>query len=316
MLPIPTSGLPQPTGTPPEIEHNIKLDILCDWIEGSVLFDEEHLSSIDVVDILMKEEIYDDQDLAAQIIEWGWRKLKRRLNWLGKGNSFAFIGRRMIRMRSWEENPAHSFCILLSMPQCYTDWSTSLCGVGYSKQGWLFESLTKASIESQFSDWEVYHTGWSVSNPVKLSEVVDEVASRLGEEKKNIAPWENPEGNDAGLDLLCYRPFADNRVGIPVYLMQCASGKNWMYKLNEPNLNTWMKMIDFVATPRKAFAIPFALPNDEFNARCNMVDGMLLDRYRLLAAARYNREWVPTCLKAEIIDWIKPRLNALLCQCQ
>ena len=284
MLPIPTSGFPQPTVTPPEIEHNIKLEILCDWIEASVLFDEEDLSTTDVVDILTKEEIYDDSDLALEIVEWGWRKLKRRLRWIGEGSPFSFIGRKMRRMRSWEENPAHSFCILLSMPLCYTDWSTGLHGVGYSEQGRLFESLTKASIESQFSDWEVYQAGWSVSNPVKLSEVVDEVASRLGEEMKNITPWENPEGNDAGLDLLCYRPFPDNRAGIPVYLMQCASGKNWKFKLKEPDLKTWMKMIDFVAIPRKAFAIPFALPDDEFKSRCNVVDGLLLDRYRLLAA--------------------------------
>lgn len=311
MLPIPTSDFPQPTGIPPEIEHNIKLEILCDWIEGSVLFDEEDLSTTDVVDTLIKEEIYDDQDLATQIVDWAWRKLQRRLSWIGAGSPFSFTGRRMIHMRSWEEDPAHSFCILLSMPQCYTDWSTSLCGVGQSGQGRLFESLTKASIENQFSDWEVYHAGWSASNPMKLPQVVDEVANRLGEEKKNIAPWENPEGNDAGLDLLCYRPFPDNRVGIPVYLMQCASGKNWKFKLNEPDLNTWTKMIDFVASPRKAFAIPFALTDDEFNSRCNVVDGMLLDRYRLLGAGRYNTEWVPDRLKDEIIDWVIPRLETL-----
>ena len=72
------------------------------------------------------------------------------------------------------------------MPLCYTDWSTGLHGVGYSEQGRLFESLTKASIENQFSDWEVYHTGWSASNPVKLSELVVEVANQLGEEHRKI----------------------------------------------------------------------------------------------------------------------------------
>ena len=37
---------------------------------------------------------------------------------------------------------------------------------------------------------------------------------RLGEMKGEIEPWENPGGNEAGLDLLFYRPFPDNRVGV------------------------------------------------------------------------------------------------------
>ena len=166
-------------------------------------------------------------------------------------------------------------------------------------------------MESQFLDWEIHQTGWSVTKPVKLSNVVNTVANRLGEEEGNIQPWENPEGNDAGLDLLCYRPFPDNRVGVPVYLMQCASGKNWFHKLNEPDLKVWTKMILFVTTPKKAFAIPFALLDEEFREKCNLVDGMLLDRYRLLAAANYNREWVSDSLGQEIIDWVTPRLQTL-----
>ena len=95
--------------------------------------------------------------------------------------------------------------------------------------------------------------------------------------------------------------------------MQCASGKHWIDKLHEPDLDVWTKIVLFAAKPRKAFAIPFALLEEEFMRRCNQVDGMLLDRYRLLGAGRYNTEWVPDCLKDEIIDWITPRLKTLPC---
>ena len=44
MLALPTSGFSRSAGTSPEIGHNIRLDILCDWIEGSVLFDDEAVS--------------------------------------------------------------------------------------------------------------------------------------------------------------------------------------------------------------------------------------------------------------------------------
>ena len=121
--------------------------------------------------------------------------------------------------------------------------------------------------------------------------------------KGEIEPWENPGGNEAGLDLLFYRPFP-NRVGVPVYLMQ-------VHKLHEPDLNVWTKIILFAATPSKAIAIPFALLDKEFKQRCNRVNGMLLDRYRLLAAVNHNGKWVPNFLETEIVDWITPRLQTL-----
>ena len=307
MLALPTSDFLPPAGTPPEIEHNIKLDILCDWIEASVLFDGENLSTTDVVDILMGENLYDNSDSALEIVRLAWNELKRRSGWIGDRSPFFFIRQTVRTKDSWQEVPAHSFCLLLSMPLCYDAWRTA----GYNEQGQLFESLTKASIEAQFSGWKVYQTGWSRSNAVKLPELVDEIANRLGEIKGDIEPWGNPMGNDAGLDLLCYRPFPDNRVGIPVYLVQCASGKHWNDKLHEPDIKVWTKIILFAATPRKAFAIPFALLDNEFANQCNKVDGMLLDRYRLLAAAKHNAEWVPDLLKGEIIKWITPRLETL-----
>ena len=311
MLAFPTHGFSQPTGKPPEVTHNVKLDILCDWIEGSILFDEADISTTDVVDILMSESVYQDEDLASDIVTKAWNHLKRRLSWIGDGNPFHFIRRKIRSVCSWKENPAHSFCVLLSMTNCYENWSTKLNTAGYGKQGQLFEALTKAAMENQFLDWKVHQTGWSIGNPIKLSDVVNEVANLLGEEQGDIKPWENPEGNDAGLDLLCYRPFPDNRVGIPVYLVQCASGKNWFRKLYEPDLKVWTKMVLFAATPKTAFAIPFALLDDEFKERCNRVDGMLLDRYRLLAAANNNKEWVSDFLREEIIDWMCPRVQTL-----
>ena len=311
MLALPTSGFSQPTGTYPEIAHNIRLDILCDWIEGSVLFDNEAVSKIDIVEILTEKGIYNNSDLALNIVNAAWRELKRRLRCIEKGTPFSFTDQGIKSRYPWQENPAHTFCVLLSMPQCYKDWSTALFRNDYNEQGRLFELLTKTSIENQFSGWHIYQTGWSRTNRVKLTDIVNEITNQLGEIKGEIEPWENPSGNEAGLDLLCYRPFPDNRAGVPVYLIQCASGKNWIHKLHEPDLNVWTKIILFAATPRKALAIPFALLDDEFKQRCNRVDGMLLDRYRLLTAVNYNRKWVPGKLEAEIVDWVTPRLQTL-----
>ena len=120
-----------------------------------------------------------------------------------------------------------------------------------------------------------------------------------------------PEANEAGLDLLCYRPFVDNRVGIPVYLIQCASGGNWKSKLKTPDITDWRRYIQFAARPGKAFSMPFALLDDDFLKCCGKADGMLLDRCRLLTSADCEDNWISDELKKRIINWMLPRVSKL-----
>ena len=157
----------------------------------------------------------------------------------------------------------------------------------------------------------MYHTGWSKTSHTKLNDIVDKISSLLGERKGDLKRWTSDDANEDGLDLLCYRPFSDNRVGIPIYLMQCASGHNWKSKLHTPCLSTWTKIIIFAATPRKAFSIPFAIEDKVFPRFCGLVDGMLLDRYRLLFPLGKKANWLSAKLKPRIIKWNRPRILSI-----
>ncbi len=311
MLALPDNGMSRSVDN-----HNIKFDILCDWIEGSILFDEneDEFSMRKVVDVLIDENIYKEQDFAQNIVNDAWNELKRRLNWVGQGTPFFFQHSRVKRTGAWQDTPAHSFCVLVSLSQCYKRWWASVSGGDYNEQGELFELLTQESLKKQFSDWQVQSTGWSRTQPAKLYEVVNRVADWLGEASRNdINNWIHSRSKEAGLDLLCYRPFPDNRSGFPVYLMQCASGQNWMEKIYAPDINLWQKLIEFVVRPQKAFAIPFALSEDDFRNQCVVIQGLFLDRYRLLTAARYHEQWVSSSLKNRIVEWAIPRVNQLPC---
>lgn len=305
MLSFPTKGISRSVKT-----HNIELDIFCDWIEGSVLFDEEGLSSSDIVDYLLEEQIYDDQDFAFELVHDAMAEIDNRQSWLGSARTIFVSATRVESPKEWNNLPAYSFCSLLSLATYYTGWSKQF-GADYSEQGDLFELLTKESIECQFPDWQVHQTGWTRTNAVNLRSVVHEISSLLGESPGDLEIWADPEANESGLDLLCYRPFPDERVGVPIYLMQCASGGNWIQKMHTPNLNIWTKVIQFAATPRKAFAMPFALSTEIFIRSCNKVDGMLLDRYRLLAASKIRENWISASVKERIISWLEPRIIAL-----
>jgi hypothetical protein len=93
--------------------------------------------------------------------------------------------------------------------------------------------------------------------------------------------------------------------------MQCASGKNWDGKLDTPDVRRWMKLVQFASDPKKAFSMPFALPDLEFLRKCEKVNGMFLDRYRLLSPGYNNYDWISQALKDRLNAWLEPRIAAL-----
>ncbi|MCZ7554575.1 MAG: hypothetical protein M5U05_18690 [Anaerolineales bacterium] len=295
-------------------QHNVKLQALCDWIEGSLLFDAltQSISYSDIIDVLLEEQIYDDQDFASELVRSAWAEIRRRQRSPDQGSPFEIETNRIIRLRPWEEVPEYSFCLLLSLGVwlgLQRVWQEKFGG-GYTEQGELFELLTKEALAKQFPDWKFSLTGWSRTSARKLAEVVSVIVDLLREEVGKLE-WAGSNANEAGLDLLCYRSFADERVGIPVYLIQCATGANWRSKVHTPDINLWKHIIDFAATPLKGFAIPFALSEEEFRQNCVLVNGFLIDRYRILAASSGSEEWVSPDLRSRLVEWMEPRAAEL-----
>ncbi len=306
MLALPTKGLYRSVNV-----HNSNLDVFCDWIEASLLFSEDkELTGADIIDVLIEEELYDRQDFAWEFVSDALNEIRRRQSWLATGCPIEIRGIRLTKRVAWREIPAYSFCLTLSLAKWYPEWARSF-GTNFTQQGELFELLTETSLRLILSGWTIQPTGWTRARTSELPTVVSKVAALLGEAVGDIGRWASPRAKEAGLDLLCYRPFPDNRVGMPVYLTQCASGRDWEGKLHTPRLEIWSKLIQFASAPKKAFATPFAFLDDEFLRNCALVDGMLLDRYRLLSPARQNPDWVPEELKTSLVTWLEPRVIRL-----
>lgn len=306
MLVIPTKGIAKSVN-----KHNVHLDVMCDWIEGSVLFynDEPSLSQIDIADVLLEEQRYVEQDFALIAMKDAWRELERRALRIGQNSAINLNARRVERKcADWRDNAGYSFCLLLSLAPFYDWWKED----SYSLQGELFELLTEASLKSQFRDWQIVRTGWSSENPVRLRDVAVSVAECLGETLGDIDTWDDPYTKELGLDILCYRAFPDNRRGIPVYLMQCASGNDWDLKLHTPDLAIWGDIIHFKNSPLKAFATPFSFLDKEHDKCASRVRGLFFDRYRLMGANRDSSDWVDAPLKQRLISWCEPRITQLL----
>ena len=300
--------LSHPTGVLRSVRsRNIEDSLVLDWLEATSLFMADELSQTDVVDYLVQEQICEEQDSASEYVMWAWTELDRRLSWLGAYAPIAFQDRWMTRRKAWKDVPAHSFCLVVSLGPRYDGWHRDI-GPDYSHQGRLFELITKAAMEAHFSGWQFLETGWSRDNASKLVEVIDKLIANLGERKGNPNDYLNEDAKDAGVDLVWHRPFADSRGGAPIYLAQCASGKNWIDKVNEPNIGEWTKIVDFAAPPSKAFSLPYALSNRELRRQSNRAGGLIVDRYRLLAQNVCESAWIPRSLCQQLIAWLEPRI--------
>lgn len=289
--------------------HNVNFNAFCDWIEGSVLFDQNEVSGAEIVDILLEDGIYSKQDFAWEIVDNAWREIARRQAWIG-APAIEEHEASLLPTTHWSEQPALSFCLIASYARWYPQWARAL-GADFTEQGEIFETLVKESLNLIFPRWEIYHTGWTRTEPNNLDVIVKEVVSRLRELEGRLEPWTTVKANDAGLDLLCYRPFTDCRVGVPVLMMQCASGANWEEKLHTPNLNIWTKLISFASRPKKAFSTPYALSEADFMRNTNAANAVFFDRYRLLVPGQDNPAWVSVVLRDRINAWLTPRVAAL-----
>jgi len=306
MLCLPDSGF-QPSVS----EHNVELDVLVDWIEGSVAFIDEELSQTDVVDALCENSVYREQDFASERVADAWIELKRRGESVLNGAPFEIDGRRIRRRCAWNDNPAYSFCLLLSIQALYKGWARQF-GSDFTEQGDLFEKLTAECLE--WLGWMVHRTGWAPENNSMIKTVVEEVSAHVNEPARmdEIGRWISENGKEEGLDVVCSDPFNDGWGGCPVYLFQCASGGNWVNKLHTPDPKTWRQVISFTVDPQRGFAMPFALLEDEFRRRAGRVNGMFLDRFRLQSpSADGNVNWASKPLAKSIVQWMRPRVKKL-----
>ena len=292
-------------------KHNIELDVFCDWMEGSILFsNDQQISTTDVVEVLVQGHVYETQDFARQMVGNVWSELRRRQRWMGAASSFEVSGSLVKRLSTWEQNAAHGFMVALAMAKWYPDWARKF-GSDYTIQGELFEQLTREALEVLFPDWVVHPTGWSKTRTVKLAEVAKDVADRLGEKIGDIQRWTRESANEQGLDILFYRSLGDGRVGVPVYLVQCASGGPDDAKLRTPDMRIWTKIVEFTCIPGKAYSMPFSLTDSEFIRICNIVNGFLLDRCRLMVAGSKKGNFVSANLESRLKSWLAPRVRTL-----
>lgn len=295
-------------------KHNVELDALAEWIEGCVTFVDDRVSKTDVADLLIEENYYRTQDFANVRITDAWKELARREKCLSDACSFAVDGPRIERTKPWNQTPAYSFCLMLSLQVSYRPAFTDMFGTDYTEQGVLFERLTAEALQRM--GWRTHTTGWSKQAADSIRDRVEALASHLGEPSRPnaVEKWTEQTAKDGGIDVVCHLPFPDRWSGRPLFYVQCASGENWKDKRHTPNLQLWDKLLDLATRPTRAISVPFTFLADDFRRAANFdLLSLILDRHRLCALlAATGKKWLSDTLGVDLSKWTESRLPALL----
>ena len=114
--------------------------------------------------------------------------------------------------------------------------------------------------------------------------------------------------NDAGLDVVAWKPFADNRAGKLIVFAQCKTGTSWHNQIGELNpeafLSTWTRERVFHANPVRAFIVAEAVNParwEELTGKATKpMFGLFFDRCRIVD---FTAE-INVNLKDRISSWV------------
>ena len=307
MLTIPEKGFSHSVK-----KNNVSTGYLADWVEASLLFAESEISISDIVNILIEEQICNEgsQDFAHEIVETGLAEIALRKRRGGIPTEVILEGNRIHTTVGWPTHPIRAFFVMLSLLTIYPEWAKNF--FNFSVQGHLFEQVVEEICLALFSGWKVYRTGWSPDNTNDLHKIVKDLCERLHMKGAiNLANSINKNKKDDGLDIVCYRNFADKREAVPTYFLQCASGKDWHAKVQTPNPEIWYKYLDSAIKPRTGIVVPFVLEDRDLIDAATRGQAIVLDRLRMLDVVHSNKLRLSNSLSAEIIDWVRIRADNL-----
>lgn len=307
MLQLPERGFNRSVET-----SNVVTNALGDWIEACSLFDGPHVSRSDVVDMLIEGQICEaqNQNLAHRIVEEGWGELTRRKRWGGVPPATTVGANRIETAQGWEDDLIRSFFLYLSLLRIYPEWAKG--HYDHVRQGDLFERVCETICPHLLPGWQTYRAGWSPNDTKNIPGILQELVARIFVKgNADLDAWLTGDENDGGLDIVCYRSFQDEREAMPVFFLQCASGKNWRDKVQTPNPQYWKTIMDAAVLPSTGIIAPFVIEDQQLRIASLLGQTIVFDRLRLLSAVQAGGVMLDDDLQDELKVWLRPRIAAL-----
>lgn len=149
----------------------------------------------------------------------------------------------------------------------------------------VFESIAEFALGGFFGDTtEVVNFGYpsSQGRPEFFDDAVKWLASKSGLRIGNS--YRPPRKKDGGVDLFVWKKFNDNRRGIPVLMVQCTIGSEYLLKVGDIDVALWSSWLSTDLNPLVGLAFPGMIDSsgelEEITSRA-----LCLDRPRIVELA-------------------------------
>lgn len=122
--------------------------------------------------------------------------------------------------------------------------------------------------------------GWpsSIGRPREFNDAISWLAKKMN--IKAGTSYRPPRMKDGGVDVVVWRPFADNKSGFPILLGQVTIEKEYDHKADDIDVRIWSGWLSMDVDPTVVLAVPWTGLDKEQWTRINS-RALLLDRIRI-----------------------------------
>jgi len=221
----------------------------------------------------------EDNNVKESVINFTFECLKQRENLLGEKYPFIINNNSISLKEDLTIVQKIYLCLLFSsMLDRFMEFKSFLTTD--------FESITYCSLIELFPNYKVKEFGKNTDYTGSAREKILQLAKDLNvpEDTNEIRTIHLRNNQEKGLDLVLWKPFKDKIPNMPIYLVQCACGKDWTKKFSE--VKRYFAYLNFKKPdPGLLFSTPYALNcNNSFYQNDDVIssESLLLDRFRIL----------------------------------
>lgn len=270
------------------IENPNSVSDVADWVEFYIFAMNDSLSKSELLSFI---EDSSGSEPEQTFIDDIWLELERRLVLYGIIKPYQLDAREVLPLIDWKVTPEYLTCIILSI-----DGNA----VESVKTGKLFERLSSKAVSKYFAGYSIIY-----GHPSK--QTVKKIASDIFE---TFVKEPSTNFNDRGVDIICWKPFNDDRKSQIAALIQCAAGFNWDTKLLDIPYKAWTQYIHWGSDPLKGFTAPIVINEKRYDDVVTDA-GIMFDRPRIYRNVQYNYT-TDSNLVSDLIDWCEPKIESFL----
>ncbi len=223
-----------------------------------------------------------DEDAAERFTEDVWAQLKMRARISSNSYPLAIEKDRLIRRyQAWHDAAGFTMLLVADLSRLYPDAAISIePDSGFPR---LFEKVVEACGRGLFRGSSArFGVPRDQDWPAQMERRIHTLGERLKLTLESLEGKIQSKVGDRGLDVAVRLSSGDDGPGTVVFLVQCATGKNWRGKRGEPSIPDWQNILQWNAHLLRVVAVPWRFKESrEYAENYRHFDAVILDRMRL-----------------------------------